>query len=99
MEIPKVKLVAQPETEEAKAIVGYEFNKIAGTRHYLGGNPDGLNKEDYPPCDACKKTMTFYAQIDSIGDKFDLADCMVIHNYVCSDCFTVKAQLTQTLAK
>lgn len=39
--------------------------------------------------------MTFYAQLDSIGEKYDLADCMVIHIYVCFDCFTVKSHLTQ----
>jgi len=41
MEIPKVKLVTQPETEEAKQIVGYKWNNFAGTRHYLGGKPEG----------------------------------------------------------
>lgn len=98
MEIPKVKLVTQPETQEAKDIVGYEWNKVTGTRHFLGGKPDGLLENEFPICDDCKKIMTFYAQVDSIGDKFDLADCMVIHNFVCFDCFTVKAVLTQTLA-
>jgi hypothetical protein len=96
MEIPKVKLVTQPETDDAKEIVGYKWNDVAGTRHYLGGKPDGLIESEYPTCEDCKKTMTFYAQIDSIGDKFDLADCMVIHNFVCFDCFSVKAILTQT---
>src|SRR5262245_41972685 len=97
MEIPKVKLIAHPETEEAEAIVGYKWNPVAGTRHFLGGKADGLDESKYPKCDDCKKTMTFYAQVDSIGDKFDLADCMVIHNFVCFECFTVKALLTQVL--
>lgn len=96
MEIPKVKLVTQPETKEAKEIVGYKWNKVAGSRHYLGGKPDGLNESDYPTCEECRRTMTFYAQIDSIGERFDLADCMVIHNFVCFGCFNVKAFLTQT---
>lgn len=98
MEIPKIKLVPQPETEEAKAIIGYKWNEVAGTRHYLGGSPDGITENGYPSCDDCGKRMTFYAQIDSIGDKFDLADCMVIHNFVCFDCFTVKSLFSQTLA-
>ena len=97
MEIPKVKLITQPETEEAKRIVGYEWNNIIGTRHFLGGKPDGLSETNYPNCESCRKTMTFYAQVDSIGDEFDLADCMVIHNFVCLDCFTVMAKLTQTI--
>jgi hypothetical protein len=99
MEIPKIKLITQPETHEAKAIVGYKWNQVAGTRHFLGGKPDGLEESGFPTCDECKKPMTFYGQLDSIGDKFDLADCMVIHNFVCFDCFTVKAQLTKTLAE
>jgi len=90
--------VTQPETEEAKAIVGYKWNSIAGTRHFLGGKPEGFIESEYPTCEDCNKTMTFYAQVDSIGDKFDLADCMVIHNFVCFDCFNVKAILTQALA-
>lgn len=95
MVIPKIKLVTQPETKEAKSAIGYRWNDIAGTRHFLGGAPEGLKEENYPCCDSCKNKMTFYAQIDSIGDKYDLADCMVIHNFVCFDCFTVKSQLAQ----
>ena len=95
MNIPKIKLITAPETEEATSAVGYEWNEEAGTRHHLGGEPDGLSKNDYPICNDCKSTMTFYAQIDSIGDKYDLADCMVIHNFVCFNCFTVKCLLTQ----
>lgn len=64
MEIPKVKLVTQPETNEAKEIVGYKWNEVAGTRHFLGGKPDGLAESEYPTCEGCKKTMTFYAQVD-----------------------------------
>lgn len=97
MEIPKIKLVMQPETEEAKAVVGFKWNNIAGTRHYLGGKPDDLPETEYPVCDSCNSTMTFYAQIDSVGDKFSLADCMVIHNFVCFDCNTVNARLSATL--
>lgn len=97
MEIPKVKLVTQPETDAAKEIVGYKWNNVSGTRHYLGGKPEGLSESEYPTCEDCKRTMTFYAQIDSIGEKFDLADCMVIHNYVCFVCFSVKAVLSQAL--
>lgn len=95
MKIPKIKLIPQPETNEAKIAVGYKWNDSAGTRHYLGGKPDGLSEKDFPICEDCGKRMTFYAQIDSIGDDFDLADCMVIQNFVCFDCFTVKSLLTQ----
>jgi hypothetical protein len=98
MEIPKIKLIPNPETDEEKSTIGYKWNKIAGTRHFLGGKPEEVSADDYPNCDDCKKKMTFYAQIDSIGENYDLADCMVIHNYVCFSCLTVKAQLMQQLA-
>lgn len=98
MKIPKIKLIPTPETEEAKEAVGYKWNEVAGKRHYLGGEPQELEEKDYPKCDDCSNPMTFYAQIDSIGDQYDLADCMVIQNFVCFDCFNVKAVLTQTRA-
>lgn len=98
MEIPYIKLSPLPDSEEAKKAIGYKWNEVAGTRHYLGGRPDGISPDEYPKCEDCNLTMTFYAQVDSIGDNYDLADCMVIHNFVCFDCFTVKALLTQTLA-
>ena len=97
MKIPKIKLTTNPETEDAKNAIGYKWNEIGGTRHFLGGKPDGINEIDYPKCSNCNNEMTFYAQIDSIGDKYDLADCMVIHNFVCFDCFKVKAILNQVL--
>jgi hypothetical protein len=98
MQIPKIKLIPQPESEEAEKAIGYEWNDVAGTRHFLGGQPEGLLAIDYPSCNDCGNTMTFYAQIDSIGEEYDLADCMVIHNYVCFDCLTVKCHLVQSKA-
>jgi hypothetical protein len=94
-EIPEIKLRTIPETEEAKNAVGYEWNDEVGTRHKLGGKPNGLSIEDYPYCKDCGERMTFYAQIDSIGDKYDLADCCAIHVFVCFDCFTTESQLNQ----
>lgn len=96
MQIPKIKLVPDPETEEAKSAILYQWNAVAGTRHFLGGKPDHVEEKDYPDCKDCGSKMTFYAQIDSIGDQFDLADCSLIHTYVCFDCFTVHSQLSQS---
>jgi hypothetical protein len=97
MKIPEIKLVPLLDTEETRKAVGYKWNKNAGTRHKLDGEPEGLNLEEYPLCNSCNSTMTFYAQIDSIGEDYDLADCMVIHQFVCFDCFEVSCQLTQTI--
>lgn len=91
MEIPEIKLIPAPETEEARNAVGYKYNKEAGTRHKLGGKPDFLQAEDWPSC--CGKEMTFYGQLDSIGDNYDLADCGMICVFVCFDCFNTKSIL------
>ena len=37
--------------------------------------------------------MTFYAQLDGIGDEFALADCGLIYVFVCFNDFEVKAIL------
>ena len=95
MNIPEIKLVMLPETEEAQEAIGYKWSDTIGKRHFIGGKPKSLNDSDYPICKQCSEKMTFYAQIDSIGDKFDIADCMVIHNFICFDCFTVHAELSQ----
>jgi uncharacterized protein YwqG len=91
MEIPEIKLVPTPETEEGKSAVGYKYNKEAGHRHKLGGRPDFIQEEEWPTC--CGNKMTFYAQIDSIGDNYDLADCGMIYVFVCFDCFNTKSIL------
>ena len=91
MKIPEIKLVPQPETDEAKAAVGYKYNNEVGCRHKLGGSPDFIQDEDWPIC--CKSKMTFYAQIDSIGDDYDLADCGMIYVFVCFDCFNTQSLL------
>ncbi|MEM8510346.1 MAG: hypothetical protein AAF717_21110 [Bacteroidota bacterium] len=95
MKIPEIKLIPAPETPEAKAAVGFEWNNEVGFRHKLGGTPDSIHGVEFPNCKDCGKPMTFYAQIDSIGATYNLADCMVIHQFVCFDCFTVAAQLNQ----
>jgi hypothetical protein len=95
MKIPKIKLVPKPESEEAKKAIGYEWNELAGRRHFIGGEPDEIHEHSYPKCTDCGEIMTFYAQLDSIGEDYDLADCMVIHVYVCFDCFSVQSHLTQ----
>jgi hypothetical protein len=37
--------------------------------------------------------MQFYGQLDSIGDRFNLADCGIIYVFVCSDCWTTSSVL------
>ncbi len=93
MEIPEIKLIPAPETEEAKNAVGYQWNKDAGHRHQLGGLPKNIPPERWPHCPECTHKMTFYGQLDSIGDKYDLADCGLIYVFVCFGCFETKSIL------
>lgn len=40
MKIPEIKLVASPESDEAKDAMGFEYNDYAGFGHKIGGHPD-----------------------------------------------------------
>ncbi|SRR5579884_661808 len=93
MRIPEIKLIPTPQTPEAAAAIGYRWNRIAGTRHKLGGEPDWIQQPQAPQCDDCGSEMTFYGQLDSIGEDYDLADCGMIYVFVCFDCFTTKSIL------
>ncbi len=37
--------------------------------------------------------MTFYGQLDSVGDTICLADVGMIYIFVCFDCFTTRSVL------
>ncbi len=91
---PEIRLVADPQSAEAREVCGYEYAPPeVGTRHKLGGMPDLVQDDEWPACSDCSTDMTFYAQLDSIGDSIDLADCGVIHVYVCFGCFTTTSRL------
>ena len=92
MEIPKIPLIPNPKTDEAKNAIGFKWNDEAGTRHQLGGKPEFIQEEEWPIC-SCGNKMTFYGQLDSIGDEFDLADCGIIYVFVCFNCFQTKSVL------
>lgn len=61
-----------------------------GKRHRLGGEPDFIQNDTAPVC-SCGKTMSFYAQLDSINDEFILDDCGMIYVFVCFDCLETKS--------
>ena len=92
MKIPKIPLIPKPESDEARNAIGYKWNDEAGKRHQLGGDPEWIQEENWPTC-SCGKKMTFYGQLDSIGDAYDLADCGLIYVFVCFECFETKSIL------
>src|ERR1051326_5004851 len=71
-EIPAFKLIAEPMTEEARALPKFESAASeVGTRHRLGGEPSRrIDPAHWPKCADCGDKMSFYGQLDSINDEF-----------------------------
>lgn len=93
MKIPPVPLLPAPETSEAKSAVGFKLaGAPIGRRHRIGGEPDWIQSPVESKC-SCGKQMSFYGQLDSLGDDHSLADCGMIYVFVCFDCFETKSVL------
>jgi uncharacterized protein YwqG len=86
MKIPEIQLVSNPETDEAKDAIGFKYNEEAGFSHKIGGHPDFVQGEDDWP-KYCESKMTFYGQLDSVGDDYSLGDCGMVYVFVCFSCF------------
>jgi uncharacterized protein YwqG len=85
--IPPFRLNLVPLNEEAKNLPPFQWaNKEIGKRHQIGGEPQFLQQEEFPSCSNCGKTMTFYAQLDSLNDEYIIADCGMIYVFICFDC-------------
>ncbi|MEM8653986.1 MAG: hypothetical protein AAGF36_04510 [Pseudomonadota bacterium] len=92
--IPEYKLIADPVDEAARKMQGFKWAaEGTGARHQLGGRPTFLQGTYTETCSGCSKNMTFYGQLDSIGDDIVLADAGLIHVWVCMDCFETKSVL------
>src|SRR4051812_6144955 len=85
-EIPEIPLILDPRTPEAKAVIGFKYNKTNGRAHKIGGKPEWIQKDETPDCLICSKKMTFYGQLDCLGDKVSLGDCGMIFVFVCLHC-------------
>jgi hypothetical protein len=89
--IPKFRLVAEPMTSEAAALPAFKWaGGDIGKRHQLGGEPEFIQKINFPTC-SCGEIMSFYAQIDSINDDIVIADCGMIFLFLCFSCFESKS--------
>jgi hypothetical protein len=92
--IPPFRLVPEPLNDDAAKLPPYKWaGHDIGKRHRIGGTPDRIAEANFPTCE-CGKTMTFYGQLDSLNDEYDLADCGIIHVFVCFDCFQTKSVLS-----
>ena len=91
MQIPPVPLIPAPETDEAKAAVGFKWaGEPIGKRHRIGGEPEWIQEEEFQTC-KCGEKMTFYAQLDSLGDAVCLGDCGMIYVFICLACLETKS--------
>ncbi len=92
MKIPPYKLVAEPLTEEARREMGFKWaGGDIGRRHQLGGEPTFIQADEIPNCPRCQQPMTFYGQLDSIGDNYSIADVGMIYVFLCFGCFEAEA--------
>ncbi|MBV6635331.1 MAG: hypothetical protein KI788_05450 [Mameliella sp.] len=90
--IPEIPLQMKPDTPEAEAAIGFRWaDETVGKRSKIGGSPEHLQEPAVPTCDNCGETMTFYAQIDSVGDDISLADVGMAYLFVCFGCFMTKS--------
>jgi hypothetical protein len=91
---PEIPLTPSPATAEGRAAVGFKWaDPMVGRRHKLGGNPDWLQGPDVPACPDCKAPMSFYGQLDSVGDAMTIADVGMVYVFVCFDCNETKSVL------
>jgi hypothetical protein len=85
--LPEYRLRLEPTDETAKRGMGFPgVDPVLGQRHKIGGRPDFIQDEWVPPCRSCKKEMTFYGQLDSVGPEVCLADAGMIYVFFCFDC-------------
>lgn len=91
---PEIALVPTPNSPEASAAVGFKWaGEKVGRRHKLGGLPDWVQQPDVPTCPSCHQSMTFYGQLDSVGDEMTIADVGMVYVFVCFDCYETKSVL------
>jgi hypothetical protein len=92
-EIPEIPLTLSPKTAEARSVIGFKWNSTAGGGHKIGGQANWLQSDETPECPNCFTRMTFYGQLDCLGDKVPLGDCGRIFVFVCMDCLTTQSVL------
>ena len=92
-EIPEIQLTMNPKSSEARGIIGFRWNSTAGGAHKIGGQPDWIQGDETPECSQCFKRMTFYGQLDCLGDQMALGDCGRIFVFVCMDCLSTQSVL------
>lgn len=87
IQIPMIRLLPEAVDEAGRQALGFKYaGDEVGKRHQLGGTPTWIQGEDVPTCPHCGQAMTFYGQLDSIGDRHVIGDCGMIYVFFCFDC-------------
>lgn len=90
--LPEFAIRLEPMTDEARGALGFKWaSEEVGRRSKLGGEPDFLQDEDWPICPDCGEPMSFYAQLDSLSDKFIIADSGMVYVFLCFGCNETKS--------
>ena len=83
---------ADPVTSEGEALLGFKWAADdVGVRHRLGGSPTWLQQDATPNCPDCGEQMTFYGQLDSVGDDLVIADAGMVYVFLCFNDFEARA--------
>jgi hypothetical protein len=91
MKVPHFKIKLEPVTADAKKMEPFKWARDdIGSRHKIGGDPDFIEGMESPTCD-CGVEMTFYAQLDSLNEKYNIGDAGMIYIFLCFDCFISKS--------
>lgn len=93
MNIPEIPLRLVPDSDEAKRVIGFKWaGGDVGRRSKIGGEPTWIVGDETPTC-SCGSPMTFYGQLDSVGDDVCLADVGIVYVFVCFNCYETKSVL------
>lgn len=93
MKLPEYKLELIPVDERATDFRKFSGHcwKDLGNRFKIGGDPEFITDNAWPICQLCQSKMTFYAQLDTVSEKIDIADSGLIYIFYCFNCNKVKA--------
>src|SRR5215471_15856302 len=92
VKLPEFRLIPEPASDEAAAVPPFKWAEPEiGKRHKIGGEPQFIQKPEWPYCPTCRKKMTYYGQLDSISDDICIADCGMVFVFICFDCYESKS--------
>ncbi len=88
MRLPEYRVELMPvnaESENSRKFSKYCWEEL-GKRFKIGGVPNFIQSKEIPLCPHCNKEMSFYAQLDAIGENYDIGDSGLIYVFYCFDC-------------